>query len=96
MNKVETQNLINALKKGVVTVVFKKINSEEIRIMPCTINETLLEENGVKVGIKEISAESDHIAAWAIDKEAWRSFRLETVISWEEGLPSGAKDGKVA
>jgi len=96
MNKVETQNLINALKKGVVTVVFKKINSEEIRIMPCTINETLLEENGVNVGIKEISAESDHIAAWAIDKEAWRSFRLETVISWEEGLPSGAKDGKVA
>ena len=96
MNKVETQNLINALKKGVVTVVFKKINSEEIRIMPCTINETLLEENGVKVGIKEISAESDHIAAWAIDKEAWRSFRLETVISWEEGLPSGVKDGKVA
>ena len=96
MNKVETQYLINALKKGVVTVVFKKINSEEIRIMPCTINETLLEENGVKVGIKEISAESDHIAAWAIDKEAWRSFRLETVISWEEGLPSGAKDGKVA
>jgi hypothetical protein len=36
------------------------------------------------------------IAAWAIDKEAWRSFRLETVISWEEGFPSGAKDGKVA
>ena len=37
MNRNETQNLVNALKKEVVTVVFKKINTEEIRIMPCTL-----------------------------------------------------------
>src|SRR6056300_214968 len=98
MNKVETQNLINALKKGVVTVVFKKINTEEIRIMPCTLNPDVLDEHSVKTIIKDFSADSDHVAAWAIDKEAWRSFRLNTVISWEEGYPSGeiAEDGKVA
>ena len=59
MEKPELQNLITALKKGVVTVVFKKINTEEIRIMPCTINETILEENGIKVGIKDIDSDSD-------------------------------------
>ena len=97
MNRNETQNLINALKNGVVTVVFKKINTEEIRIMPCTLKTQMyLKRNSVKTSIKEISADSDHIAAWAIDKEAWRSFRLETVISWEEGMPSGAENGEVA
>ena len=89
MNRNETQNLVNALKKGVVTVVFKKINTEEIRIMPCTLNPDVLLEHGVKTTIKEFSADSDHLAAWAIDKEAWRSFRLNTVISWEVGAPSG-------
>ena len=96
MNRNETQNLINALKNGVVTVVFKKINTEEIRIMPCTLNPDVLNEHSVQTIIKEISSDSDHIAAWAIDKEAWRSFRLETVISWEEGMPSGAENGEVA
>ena len=85
MKKPELQNLISALKEGVVTVVFKKINTEEIRVMPCTINEAILKDNGIKVGIKEIDADSDHIAAWAIDKEAWRSFRLETVTDWVIG-----------
>ena len=89
MNRSETQNLVNALKKEVVTVVFKKINTEEIRIMPCTLNEDILLENGIKTGIKDFSADSDHLAAWALDNKAWRSFRLETVISWEEGYPSG-------
>ena len=93
MKKPELQNLIEALKEGVVTVVFKKINTEEIRVMPCTINEAILKENGIKVGIKDIDADSDHIAAWAIDKEAWRSFRINTVVSWEVGLPSGVVNG---
>ena len=48
MNKNETQNLINALKNGVVTVVFKKINTEEIRIMPCTLNPDVLNEHSVQ------------------------------------------------
>ena len=98
MERSEVQNLINALKQGVVTVVFKKINTEEIRVMPCTINEEILNENGIKTGIRDFSSDSDHLAAWALDKEAWRSFRLSTVISWEEGYPSEqiAEDGELA
>lgn len=84
MNITEKTNLVNALKRGTVQVVFKKINTEEIRIMPCTLKEEILRDNGVTGGIiKDFNPDSDHFAAWALDKNAWRSFRLDTVISWE-------------
>lgn len=83
MDRNETSRLIEALKRGTVTVTFTKINTGEIRVMPCTLNPVVLEAHGVKTDIKDISPESDHLAAWALDKEAWRSFRLSTVNGWE-------------
>lgn len=83
MDRNETSRLIEALKRGTVTVTFTKINTDEIRVMPCTLNPVVLEANGVKLEIKDISPDTDHIAAWALDKEAWRSFRLSTVNGWE-------------
>ena len=83
MDRNETSRLIEALKRGTVTVTFTKINTDEIRVMPCTLNPVVLEANGVKLEIKDISPDTDHIAAWALDKEAWRSFRLSTVTGWE-------------
>ena len=83
MDRNETSRLIEALKRGTVTVTFTKINTGEIRVMPCTLNPVVLEAHGVKVDIKDISSESEHLAAWALDKEAWRSFRLSTVNGWE-------------
>jgi hypothetical protein len=83
MDRNETSSLIEALKKGTVTVTFKKINTEEIRVMPCTLNPVVLEAHNAKGVIKDINPDSDHIAAWALDKDAWRSFRLSTVIGWE-------------
>lgn len=83
MDRNETSRLIEALKRGTVTVTFTKINTDEIRVMPCTLNSVVLEAHGVKTDIKDISPDSDHLAAWALDKEAWRSFRLSTVNGWE-------------
>lgn len=83
MDRNETARLIEALKRGTVTVTFTKINTDEIRVMPCTLNPVVLEANGVKLEIKDISPDTDHLAAWALDKEAWRSFRLSTVNGWE-------------
>jgi len=79
----ERTNLVNALQKGIVQVIFKKINTDEIRIMPCTLRKEILEENGVKIALESMEPSSDHYAVWAIDKNAWRSFRVETVVSWE-------------
>ena len=83
MERSDKEKLIEALKKGTVTVTFQKIDSDEIRVMPCTLNPTVLEANGIQMQIKEINSDSDHIATWALDKEAWRSFRTSTVLGWE-------------
>lgn len=79
----DVEKFLVAAKKGVVTVVFKKLGDGEIRHMVCTLNP---EASGGKVTtIVEQRAESDHIVVWAIDREAWRSFRVSTAIDWYEG-----------
>ena len=82
MDRNEKHKLIEALKEGIVTVTFEKINDGGIRVMPCTLNPIILEAHGINTKIGTISAESSHIAAWAMDKEAWRSFVCDTVVSW--------------
>jgi len=83
MDRNETSRLIEALKLGTVTVTFTKINSDEIRVMPCTLNPTVLDAHGVKTVIEGISPDSAHLAVWSLDKDAWRSFRVATVTGWE-------------
>ena len=48
---------VKSAKAGIVTVTFKKINTDEIRVMPCTLNADLLKEAGVSIEIKEIGAD---------------------------------------
>jgi len=83
MDRNECARLIEALKKGTVTVTFQKIDSDEIRVMPSTLNSVVLKANGVKAVIESVNPDSDHLAVWSIDKSAWRSFRVETVLGWE-------------
>jgi hypothetical protein len=78
---------VKSAKAGIVTVTFKKINTDEIRVMPCTLNSALLKEAGVPIEIKEIGPDSDHVAVWSLDKKAWRSFRVSTVTEWSVGEP---------
>lgn len=82
MQQTEKQKLLNALNTGIVTVTFEKVGTGELRIMPCTLSSNVLKENGVDVKV-EMNAESDHFACWALDKKAWRSFRLDTVKQWD-------------
>ena len=78
------EQFINAVKQGVVTVVFKKINTDEIRIMPCTLNAEIA---GTDIAVQDMDASSSNFAVWCLDKDAWRSFRVNTVIEWYEGYP---------
>jgi len=80
---VNVNDFINKAKKGVVTVEFRKVDTGELRIMPCTLNREL---SGDKVPeIFEQRAVSDYIAVWCLDKNDWRSFRVNTVERWYEG-----------
>jgi len=83
MNNKEKSDLLSALYKGTVTVTFRKIDTGEIRVMPCTLNSTILEANGITTEIKVSATQMEHFPVWALDKLAWRSFRLDTVEGWE-------------
>jgi len=76
---------LQELKKGIVTVEFMKINDGGKRIMPCTLNSELSNHNVPEILEQEVN--SDNFVVWATDVEAWRSFRVNTVIEWYKGQP---------
>ena len=83
METSEKANLLDALKNGVVKVSFRKIDTKELRIMPCTLKETILKENGITTTMEYSPGGMEAFPVWSLDKDAWRSFRLDTVEAWE-------------
>ncbi len=51
--------------------------------MPCTLNPAVLKANGVETKINYSSNSMEAFPVWSLDKNAWRSFRLDTVEGWE-------------
>lgn len=83
MENANAISLLEALKKGTVTVSFRKIDTGELRVMPCTLNPDVLKANGVKTTMDYSAHNMEHFAVWSLDKDAWRAFRLSTVEGWE-------------
>lgn len=71
-----------ALAKGVLKVKFLKKDGTE-RDMKCTLQADFLPvQESTKESSKASSDES--IAVWDIEKSAWRSFRLDSIIGFSE------------
>jgi hypothetical protein len=74
------------LKNTVVTVNFKK-KDDTLRKMICTLNEDYLpdlSDNLTDSLPKKFKTESaDAIAVWDLEKQAWRSFRLDSIVNYE-------------
>jgi hypothetical protein len=71
------------LKNNIGTIKFKK-KDNSIRIMKCTLSEELLPEsdfNPETYKSKKIS-NADSLAVWDLDKLAWRSFRLDSILEY--------------
>ncbi len=81
--KMDSKKIIDALHKGVVTVVFKKLDTGEIRTMPCTLNNEISEVS-MKVGKY---SSPDTLVMYGLDVKAWRDVRVDTIIEWYEGYP---------
>jgi len=81
----DIRGFISAAKAGIVTVEFTKVGTDEVRVMPCTLNVVLSDHNVPE--IMEQQEDNDHLVVWSIDKHAWRSFRVNTLIKWYEGMP---------
>lgn len=79
-----SNKIINALQQGVVTVVFEKIDTKEIRTMPCTLNQDIHKQS---IDIKKYDTNSDTIIMYALDKKAWRDVRVNTIKEWYTGYP---------
>jgi predicted P-loop ATPase len=74
------RELIDCLKKGVVTIDFTKIDTGERRVMPCTLNNS-------NITIRNIASDSDSIVVWAMDKEDFRDVIVSTINEWYIGYP---------
>ena len=81
-----TAEFLNYIKENVATVEFRKVGTDELRVMPCTLNAEVMGEQSAEVTQQ---ANNDHLVVWSMDRDAWRSFRVNTVERWYEGYPSG-------
>jgi len=80
------EEFLKAAENGDVTIVFEKINGGGIRKMHCTLDTALIEHK-MSGSVASQRPENDHIVVWALDRDAWRSFRVSTAIEWYEGEP---------
>ncbi len=77
------EQMLEQLRTRTCRVIFKKVDGEE-RDMRCTLQEAMLPEK-YQGGTKEPEAGQPNdkvIRAWDVNKEAFRSFRVENVVSF--------------
>ena len=73
--------MLNKLRQSECRVIFKKVNGEE-RDMQCTLMEAKLPELKSKPDDKKRQPNESVIRAFDINKQEFRSFRVENVISF--------------
>ena len=77
------RELFDALKEGVVTVEFTKLDTGELRVMPCTLNNEI---SGQKLKIKSYNT-NDTMVMYGLDVKAWRDGKIDTIQKWYPGYP---------
>ena len=73
------ESIRSLLQSNVVNVQFTKSDGS-IRNMVCTLQESFTWPYEKKTD-KVKPENNDVIAVWEIDKQAWRSFRIDSIIS---------------
>ena len=69
------------LHNGICTVVFQKKDGSE-RLMKCTLQQDIIESNGLTpVGGGSVVPEQQ-VRCIDIEKMAWRSFNIDSVVSF--------------
>lgn len=88
MTDIEYETLKNLLKTNVMVVTFNKVNGEK-RIMNCTLREDVLPE----VTSDSTRKKSDNVlSVWDVDRSDWRSFRYDSVTSFQIGEDVSGKE----
>lgn len=74
------EDLKNSLRAKIGTVTFTKANGDE-RVMRCTLQESSLPKQTDLEEAVQKKGPTDSLAVWDLEKNAWRSFRYDSVIS---------------
>ena len=77
---VNRSEMIQELHDRNCKVIFRKVDGTE-RTMICTLNEGAI-DNG-DIAKREVKSRNDNvIAVWDVENKGWRSFRVDSVISF--------------
>ncbi len=82
------EDLIKLLKEKVVTIKFKK-KDDSVRKMVCTLSEDYLPEpeKSTENIVKKTKKENPNsLPVWDLEKLAWRSFRVDSVVEYESNF----------
>lgn len=78
--------IIGALKRGIVTVMFTKVDGTQ-RTMRCSLHEAHLppkpEPDPSAPAPVKPKRPATNIVVWDVEKTEWRSFNLGSVIAWQ-------------
>jgi hypothetical protein len=82
------EDLVKLLKSKVVTVKFRK-KDDSIRKMVCTLSEEYLPEPDKLIEGQEKKTKKENpntLPVWDLEKLAWRSFRVDSVVEYESNF----------
>jgi len=76
--------LLTSLRAGLCSVVFTKTNGDE-RVMTCTLSPDLIPVNSYPKNneVKPVMLNSEVLRVYDTESNGWRSFRWDSLISWE-------------
>jgi hypothetical protein len=80
--------LTTLLKERVVTIKFKK-KDDSIRKMICTLSKDYLPESKDIIEDQEKKKKKENpntLPVWDLEKLAWRSFRVDSVVEYESNF----------
>ena len=79
----EYLDILEKLHSSRCWVTFKKVNGD-MRTMWCTLQkEYLPEQKDIEEVLVKPEDEPKAIAVWDLEKQAWRSFRIESMVRFE-------------
>ena len=79
----EYLDILEKLNSSRCWVTFKKVNGD-MRTMWCTLQkEYLPEQHDIEEVLVKSGDEPKSIAVWDLEKEGWRSFRIESMVRFE-------------
>ncbi len=77
---VDRSEMMQELRDRNCEVIFRKVDGTE-RTMICTLNEGAI-DNG-DTAKREVKSRNDNVlAVWDVENKGWRSFRIDSVISF--------------